>query len=156
MAAKVAKPAAMPAAKTTSNPATKGTLTGALAQATAPFGAALVAPLGHALVQHLAGGAMGSSMQDDSMDVDPPETGINHYNPQSLTDNCAFVSMAYLLDPTGRTVTAQSLETVTGEKQPANGSGGVQLDTVKKMLDAVKAQLVTKKLKASNEELDYK
>jgi hypothetical protein len=155
MAAKVAKPAAKPVAKTSTKPATNGTLTGTLVQAAAPFGAALAAPLGRALVQHLAGGTIGSSIQDDSMDVDPPETATNHYNPQKLTDNCAFVSMAYLLDPTGHTVTAHSLEAITGQAQPANGSGGVQLDIVKKMLDSVKAKLVTKKLKAPNEELDY-
>lgn len=48
--------------------------------------------------------------------------------------------MTYLLDQTGEDITAHDIVAITGEMQPADGTGGVGLVTVKKMLDEVKAK----------------
>jgi hypothetical protein len=45
-----------------------------------------------------------------------------------------FISMAYLLDPTAKKVTAKTIVGLTGEVLPADGSGGVAYQTLERML----------------------
>ena len=76
------------------------------------------------------------------MDVDEPLA--NQYNPDGLDENCVFISMAYLLDPTGTKITAKTIVGTTEEMQPADGSGGVAITTLRRMLDDVSSRLHVK------------
>jgi hypothetical protein len=119
----------------------KASFTGALAQVAAPVAAMIVKPVLHGALTvgtTPASTKMGSSSQGTPMDIDYPDT--NHYNPDGLDENCAFVSMAYLMDPTGKNITAKGVVAMTEEMQPADGSGGVELETVRTMLYQVKAK----------------
>jgi hypothetical protein len=87
-----------------------------------------------------SGGRLGAPQtQFEPMDVDEPLA--TQYNPDGLDENCVFISMAYLLDPTGERITAKTIVDTTGEMQPADGSGGVAFTTLQKMLNDVSGKL---------------
>lgn len=56
------------------------------------------------------------------------------YNPQGLTDNCVFVSLASMLN-----MTAPELSDRTRLEQPINGSGGIETDIIMELMDRAKA-----------------
>lgn len=121
----------------------KASFMGTMAQVAAPVAALVAKPviqgvLTAGITPTFTNMGSSSASHGTAMNVDEPET--NHYNPNGLDENCAFVSMAYLLDPTGKKITAHDMVNITEEMQPADGTGGVELETVQRMLDQVKAK----------------
>jgi hypothetical protein len=70
--------------------------------------------------------------------LQPP---INPYNPNGLDENCVFISMGYLLDPSAAVINARKIVDITEEMQPADGRGGVTPIVLSRMLDSVHQKL---------------
>lgn len=92
------------------------------------------------IAKHISSACYGSS-----------STGTgSFYNPRALTDNCVFVSLAYVLRST-----APELSRVLRVCQPKNGSGGIEADVIVRLMDRAKILGLVDKFVESDVPFDY-